>query len=163
FGTDWPGPRRIDFPTTLSSLAPPQVVLAATSRVVSAELTTKLVVCAVLFSAAVTAYRALPLGGFAPRAVASLVYVMNPFVYGRLHYGQFFVLAGYAVLPWVAHRVGLLLLEPGVRNGVITGLSLAVVGVLDLHIFLVAFFLAVVLVVAHVIAAEGRLSSARRL
>jgi len=163
FGTDWPGPRRIDFPTTLSSLAPLQVVLAATSRVLSAELTTKFVVCAVLFTAAVTAYRAVPLGGFAPRAVASLVYVMNPFVYGRLHYGQFFVLAGYAVLPWVAHRVGLLLLEPGVRNGVIAGLSLAVVGVLDLHIFLVAFFLAVVLVVAYVIAAEDSLSIARRL
>src|SRR5689334_17030118 len=49
FGTDWPGQRRFDFPTQLSSSAPTEVALAALSRVVSGEWTGKLFVLAMLF------------------------------------------------------------------------------------------------------------------
>ena len=104
FGTDWPGPRRFDFPNGLSSLAPVQALLAVASRVASAEWTGKLFVLGMLFVAASTAYRAVPRGGFIPRSVAATVYLFNPFLFGRLHYGQLFLVAGYALLPWVANR-----------------------------------------------------------
>src|SRR5579864_1637422 len=136
FGTDWPGPRRIDFPTDLSNLSLTLTVLAVAARVLTAELTTKLLVFGVLFAATTTAYRALPRGGFIARAVASVVFVMNPFVYGRLEYGQFLVLAGYAVLPWVLGRLGRLLSEPRLRNGFMVGVALALTAALDLHMFL---------------------------
>ena len=51
------------------------------------------------------AFAALPYGDFLPRASAALIYVVNPFVYGRLHYGQLYLVAAYAVLPWLALRV----------------------------------------------------------
>jgi hypothetical protein len=146
FGTDWPGPRRIDFPTEFSNLAPGLAILAVVSRVLTAELTTKLLVIGILFACALTAFRALPAGGFIPRGVAALVFVLNPFVYGRLNYGQYFVLAGYATLPWVLERFGSLMREPTVRNGVIAGLALVLSATLDLHMFLIAVLVAVALV-----------------
>src|SRR5438552_12305597 len=83
FGTDWPGPRRFDFPSEVSGLAPLQEVLAAVSRVTSGQLTTKLFILSILFVAALTAYGAAPANSFTPRAVASTLYLVNPFVFGR--------------------------------------------------------------------------------
>src|ERR1700681_2327171 len=42
FGTDWPAPRRFDFPTSVSSEMVPYAVLALTSGVLGAEGTGKL-------------------------------------------------------------------------------------------------------------------------
>jgi len=141
FGTDWPGPRRIDWPAELSSGAPVQALLAATSAAFSAELATKLLVVTFLFIAALSAYRALPVGDFVPRAAASIIYTFNPFVYGRLHYGQFLLLAGYALLPWVAARAFRVLAQPDVRQGLILALSLALVATFTLHLLLPAILL----------------------
>ncbi len=93
FGTDWPGPRRFDFPQDLSSSALLQASLAILSRLLSGEVTGKVFILTLLFVAASTAYRAVPNGGFIPRAAASIVYLFNPFVFGRLHYGQLFLAA----------------------------------------------------------------------
>lgn len=163
FGTDWTGPRRFDFPTGVSSSAPLQAVLAVLSRMFSAEVTGKLFVFGLLFVAALTAYRAAPIEGFVPRAAAAVVFVFNPFVYGRLHYGQLFLLAGYAVLPWVALRFRRLLLEPGAATGLVAGLAVALVGVFTPHIFLIAVVLAGMLTIAHIVAAGDRLAFLRAL
>jgi hypothetical protein len=138
FGTDWPGPRRIDLPAALSSWAPLEVVLAAFSWVLGGELTGKVLILAFLFGAAWTSYLAAPVGGFIARAAASSVYVLNPFVYGRLHYGHVFLLAGYAVLPWTATRLRSLLQEPRAFTALMAGASLVLLGVLSLHLILVA-------------------------
>src|SRR2546425_1316937 len=105
FGTDWPGPRHLPFPTSVYSSAPLQVLLASIAYVVGAEWAGKLLVVGSLFGAAATAYSALPVGGFVPRAAAAAIYLLNPFVYGRLHYGQLFLVAVYALLPWMATRL----------------------------------------------------------
>ncbi len=149
FGTDWSGPRHIDFPNSLTNLAPPVAALAVIARVLSGELATKLLLVGSLFLAAITAYRALPWGGFVPRAIAALVYVMNPFVYGRLHYGQFFILAGYAILPWVAARVRSLLIEPEVRTALLLAAGLVALGALDLHLLLEAVVLVAALTAGY--------------
>jgi hypothetical protein len=156
FGTDWPGPRRFDFPQDLSSSALLQLVLATVSRLLSGEAAGKLFIFGFLFVAASTAYRAVPTGGFVPRATASIIYLFNPFVFGRLHYGQLFLLAGYAVLPWVALRLRRLLLEPGVAAALMAAVSLALLGILSLHLFLVAGVLAAALFVTHTFAAKDK-------
>jgi hypothetical protein len=163
FGTDWPGPRRFDFPTDLSaSWAPVEAALAAVSRVVSSEWTGKLFVLGLLFVAALMAFRAAPTNGFVPRAVASTVYIFNPFVFGRLHYGQMFVLAGYALLPWVAIRFRELLLKPSVKAGLLLALSLTVVGITSSHMFLVAGAIVAALLLTHLVAEGKRLEYVRR-
>jgi hypothetical protein len=156
FGTDWTGPRRFDFPTGLYSSAPLEAVLAAVSRVVSAEWTGKLFVLFLLFTAALMAYRAAPAAGFVPRAAASTVYLFNPFVFGRLHYGQWFVLAGYALLPWVAIRLRRLLEQPSVARGLLLGVSLALVATVSSHLFLISTVLVGVLLLSYVVATDKR-------
>jgi hypothetical protein len=163
FGTDWPGPRRFDFPTDVYSWAPLRVVLAAVATFISGEATGKVFILGTLFCAAITSYRAAPTSGFVPKAIAATVFVVNPFVYGRLHYGQLVLLAGYAVLPWVASRLRWLLREPNFRSVVLASISSALLGILSLHLFLVAALLAGVLVLTHAVAADNKLRYARRL
>jgi hypothetical protein len=89
------------------------------------------------------------LGGFVPRAIASLVYVVNPFVYGRLHYGQIFLLAGYAILPWVAVRVRRLLVEPNVKSALLLAAGLVALGAVDLHLLVEAVLLLAAVVLGY--------------
>jgi hypothetical protein len=163
FGTDWPGPRRFDWPTALSSSAPLQAILAATSRVLSAELTGKLFVVAILFVAGQMAYRAVPADGFVPRAAGAVVYVFNPFVFGRMHYGQLYLLAGYAALPWVAIRFRALGTRPRLREAVIFAVSMALTAVFSLHLFLVASVMTLAVLTAAMVAADGRIQYLRLL
>ncbi len=163
FGTDWPGPRRIDFPTGLYSSAPLQLALAATSWAVGGEATGKLLVLGSLFAAAATSYAALPIGGFVPRAASSTIYLVNPFVYGRLHYGQLYLLAAYAVLPWAAVLFRRVLLSPGARSALIAAVAMVLLGILDLHVFVIAGVLAVSLLVTHTVGAADRLAYLKRL
>ncbi|MEA2634903.1 MAG: hypothetical protein QOH92_1670 [Chloroflexota bacterium] len=136
FGTDWPGPRFFRWPAELSGSAPIEALLSLVSSLVSAELTGKLLILACLFVAASTAYFAVPFGDFVPRAAASLIYVLNPFVYGRLHYGQFFLLAAYAVLPLVALRTYRLLAAPTFLRAIWLAATVTVVGSLAVHLLL---------------------------
>jgi hypothetical protein len=151
FGTDWPGPRNLAWPTELSSSAPLQALLALGSSTLSAQVTAKILVAGLLFVAALTAYRALPLGGFVPRAAASLVYVLNPFVYGRLHYGQLFLVAAYAILPWVAASTYRVVVAPGTRKALQLAAGFLVVGTLALHLELAVSVLLATGVVAGAI------------
>ncbi len=72
--------------------------------------------------------------------------MINPFVYDRLAYGQLTVLAGYAVLPFVALAVRRLILAPDVRRAAVAAGILALVGIVDIHLALIAAVLSGVLV-----------------
>jgi hypothetical protein len=162
FGTDWPGPRRFAFPTEALSWAPFEALLAASALVIGGEATGKLVFCGFVFTATALAYRAVPTGGFVARAVGSSIYVANPFVYGRLQYGQLFVLAGYAVLPWVAIRIRRLLNEPSLVTATLAAVSLTLIGILSVHIFLAAIVLSAALATAHLVAVDDRFGYVKR-
>jgi hypothetical protein len=151
FGTDWPGARQFPFPTEVASYAPFEALLAALSRTIGGEATGKLLIIAILGLAGFGVSYCLPTDSFVGRAVAATVYVLNPFVYGRLQYGQLFVLAGYAALPLVAFSCRKLLLEPTTRNALLAAASIATVGALSLHLFLAALVLVAALGVAHLI------------
>src|ERR1700694_269349 len=155
FGTDWAGPRHFTVPSDLSSGTLFDAVLAAVSAVISAEVTTKLLIVAALLAGGLGAFRALPVGGFIPRAMASLIYVFNPFVYGRIHYGQLLLVAGYALLPWIATQMLRLMREPGWRPALILAAGLAALGILDLHLLIPAGLLLVGAGIAFGIAHRG--------
>lgn len=161
FGTDWPGPRHFDLPSGLSSSAPPDAALALLSRLLSAELAGKLFLVGLLLAAASTAYAAVPAQGFVPRAAAGAIYIANPFVFGRVHYGQLYLLAGYAVLPWVASRLRLMCAEPSRRSALWLGVSLALVGMFTVHLLLAAGLLAVAVVYARSVTGGDRAQLAR--
>jgi hypothetical protein len=158
FGTDWPGARWFHFPAEFSSAAPLQAILAVVAAVIGGEATGKFVILGLIFCAAALAYRAVPVGGFVARAAASTVFVVNPFVYGRLHYGQMFLLAAYAALPWALLRLRHLLVRPGARSALGAAAAYVLVGIFSPHVLLIAGLVAVALYVAHVIARHGELA-----
>src|SRR5438445_4080838 len=150
FGTDWPGPTRFEFPVEVSSSAPLQVALGAISWVVGAEATGKILVFAILAGGALAAYLAVPTAGFVGRTAGATLFIANPFVFGRLHYGQLYLLAGYAVLPWMASRLRAICAEPRWSNAVLFAVSISLLGVFTAHLFLVALALVAVVVLTHV-------------
>src|SRR5207249_4563761 len=109
---------------------------------------TKLVIIFALVAAALGAFRFAPTGNFIPRAMASVIYILNPFVYGRIHYGQLLLIAGYALLPWIASRLYRLMREPGWRHAVLLAAELTLLGILDLHLLIPAGLLIIAAAVA---------------
>jgi hypothetical protein len=162
FGTDWPGPRRFDWPTDLSSAAPLQALLAVASGLASGEATGKLLIVVIFFVSALTSYVGVPSANFFARAAASTLYAVNPFVYGRLHYGQIFLLGGYAVLPWFCLLLRRLLEKFEWSVALLAAFALSIIGIFTPHIFLIAGLIAGVLVIAYAVAARPRTLFLRR-
>src|SRR5690348_12094640 len=88
FGTDWPGRRMYVVPSEVSSSAPLQLLLAAIARLVGGEATGKILVFAILIAGGILAYLGIPSQSQVARAAGAVIFVANPFVFGRLHYGQ---------------------------------------------------------------------------
>ena len=155
FGTDWPGPRHFAVPTDFSSGTLFDVMLVGISAVISAEVTTKLLIVLATFAAGLGAFRALPADGFVPRAIAAAIYVVNPFVYGRIHYGQLALVAGYALLPWIAAQLLSLVREPNWRQALTLAAELTALGILDLHLLIPVGVLVVAAAVTFGISRRG--------
>jgi len=93
---------------------PSDVVLAAASRVLPADIAQKLVLLAI-FVLACTGVAALLRGErWLARLAAGAYYAWNPFVAERLIIGQWALLLGYAGLPWVLRAA---LRDPGPGRG----------------------------------------------
>jgi hypothetical protein len=147
FGTDFAGPRHFVFPSFPTSYAALQAALSLAAAALPADVVGKLLIISIFLAAGLGAYYAVPAGPFIARTAAALVYMINPFVYGRLAYGQLTVLAGYAVLPFVALAVRRLILTPDMRRALFVAAAFAIVAVLDIHMALIAGVLSSVLVV----------------
>jgi hypothetical protein len=94
-----------------------------------------------------------------PAYLAGLIYMINPFVYTRLMAGQYLVLAGYALLPWLARAMWRLLERPDLwRTAAVVAWAVAI-GLVSLHTLAPAAVLAAALVVA---AGWGRWDKVRR-
>jgi hypothetical protein len=146
FGTDFAGPRHYAFPNFPTSYAALQAALALAAAALPADVVGKVLIVSIFLTAGLGAYFAVPAGPFIARAAAALVYMINPFVYDRLAYGQLTVLAGYAVVPFVAFALRRLILAPDVRRALVAAGMLALVGILDIHMALIAAVLSGVLV-----------------
>ena len=149
FATDFAGPRHFPLPDGPASYAALQATLALMASFLPAEIVGKILIVAILLGASVGASAALPIRRFEARAVAALIYVFNPFVYDRLAYGQLTVLAGYALLPWFAAGVRKLLENPTSKNGLTAGLLFALLGIVDLHLALIAAATSMVLLISY--------------
>jgi hypothetical protein len=163
FATDWPGHRHFAFPSEVSSSYLLRVLVAAGFGLLGGEPAGKLFVLGILFVAGFTAYKAAPVECFVARAAGAGIYVLNPFVYGRLQYGQLFLLAAYAILPWVAIRLRRLLLQPGVATALPFALSVVLLGILSNHLLLLATVLVGALLLTHTVAEKDRFAYLRRL
>ncbi|MET8042075.1 hypothetical protein ABZU25_14585 [Micromonospora sp. NPDC005215] len=84
----------------LPRAVPSELFAVGLSQLIPADLAEKALLAGCLALAAVGAARLAPVSHPLARVAAGLGYVWNPWMYGRLHLGQWAVIAGYAALPW---------------------------------------------------------------
>jgi hypothetical protein len=90
----------LPWPSSLSSLAPYEAILHVLNLVIPSQLIEKAILIATLSGAGLGMHRLVPVKDPWPRFAAGVLYMINPFTYGRLMAGQYLVLAGYALMPW---------------------------------------------------------------
>jgi hypothetical protein len=101
---------REPFSAALPGLAPPRtvpsdLVIAAASRILPADIVQKAVLLAIFVLAASGAAALLDREPLLARLAAGVFYAWNPYVAERLIIGQWALLLGYAGLPWVLRAV----------------------------------------------------------
>jgi hypothetical protein len=101
---------REPFPAALPGLAPPRavpsdLVVAAMSRILPADILQKLVLLAIFVLACSGAAALLTREPLLARLAAGIFYAWNPYVAERLIIGHWALLLGYAALPWVLRAV----------------------------------------------------------
>ncbi|HUS26345.1 MAG TPA: hypothetical protein VMY99_03290 [Nevskiaceae bacterium] len=65
--------------------------------------------------------------------IASIFYAINPFTYSRFMAGQYAVLLGYALLPWLVRLLIAFDRQPDMRAAVKVGALLAIIGIVSIH------------------------------
>jgi hypothetical protein len=101
---------REPFSAALPGLAPPRavpsdLVVAAASRVLPADILQKLILLAIFVLACSGAAALLDREPLLARLAAGIFYAWNPYVAERLIIGHWALLLGYAALPWVLRAV----------------------------------------------------------
>jgi hypothetical protein len=101
---------REPFSVALPGLAPPRavpsdLVIAAASRIVPADVTQKLVLLAIFVLGCAGTAALLDRSPLLARLAGGVYYAWNPFVGERLILGQWALLLGYAGLPWALRAV----------------------------------------------------------
>ena len=79
---------------------PIDLLFAAAGHVGAVALLEKLLLLASIFLAGLGMHRLAPTDDEVGRYFAGLLYAVNPFVYDRLYTGQWYLVLGYALLPW---------------------------------------------------------------
>ncbi|MFG1891866.1 hypothetical protein ACGFIR_28855 [Micromonospora sp. NPDC049051] len=87
--------------TALPRAVPQDAVVALASQVVPGWLLQRLVLCAIVYLAALGAARLVPTDRVAVRVVAAVGYAWTPYLAERLLIGQWGLLVAYAALPWL--------------------------------------------------------------
>lgn len=62
-----------------------------------------------------------------------IFYMINPFIYSRFMAGQWLFLLGYALLPFFVRSLIILIAQPTMRRGIITGLIATIITCLSIH------------------------------
>ena len=101
---------REPFPAALPGLAPPRavpsdLVVAAASRILPADILQKLILLAIFVLACAGAAALLDREPLLARLTAGVFYAWNPYVAERLIIGHWALLLGYAALPWVLRAI----------------------------------------------------------
>lgn len=134
--------------------SPSFVILALlhyAAMLLPSDILQKIVLCALLLLAGLGAHvlartllqekswSALPLYG------AGLLYVFNPFVYARFMSGQYLVLLGYALLPFMIRSVWRFFEKPTAKTAVIMGGWSAAVSLASVHVAGIALLIVALL------------------
>lgn len=146
----------LPWPAELTNTYPLDVLLWLFNQVLPGDVVQKIVLLAVIVLSGVGAH--LLVKQLAPEKstaawqvaayFAGVFYVVNPFIYARLMAGQWLVLLGYALLPFLVRALFRLLTKPTWRNTAVTALWAFLVIMLSIHMIGVVIVLASLFLIA---------------
>jgi hypothetical protein len=135
---------------------PIDLLFVALGHINAVALGEKVLLLAIVFVAGFGMHRLVPSTSEVARYFGGLLYAVNPFVYDRLDTGQWYLLLGYALLPWAS--AALLPLADGRRSAAWRFAALATaVGVASAHMFALLAVLVLFVALAAVIRGPRRL------
>lgn len=143
---------RLPAPTGISSDYLIRWLLHVLSLIVPPQIIQKLLIFGILLLAGMGMYQ-LMRARLAAKTIqeevgcliAGTLYVMNPFTYERWMAGHYLLLAGYALLPWFVRALLQLLEQPGWRSACKALLWLTVIGLVSVHMLVMALLLTLVM------------------
>lgn len=114
------------------SRLPLDLLFVAAGHLGAVAVVEKALLLAIVFLAGLGMHRLVPVEASAGRYFAGVLYAVNPFVYDRLYTGQWYLLLGYALLPW-AYEASQPVLEGSRRAAPKFALLAALVGAASPH------------------------------
>jgi len=139
----------LPMPQTVTSSYPFHALLHIFNLVVPADVLEKIMLFAVLFLSGLGAHRLVQT--IAGRSitmwglyVAGIFYMINPFTYSRLMAGQYAVLLGYALLPWLVRVALELVRKPSWNRALQVGVLTALIGIVSIHTLVAVAILTIV-------------------
>jgi hypothetical protein len=131
---DMAWPEHIPWRPELTNLFPLHAILYGLNQFLPSMVLQKAILAGCFLMAGVGAFR-LARGQTSQLAAyaAGLIYVVNPFTYTRLMMGQWLVLLGYAILPWLVRSLVTLLERPGFWSSCRLSGWLVLLGLISIH------------------------------
>lgn len=144
-------------------------VLHVMNIIIPADVLQKVVLACIVFLSSIGGYKlvmhtagqssAARLGAY----VGGALYAINPYTYSRFMAGQFAVLLGYCLLPFLAVQLLVLSADPTWRRSLTVGLLLAGIGIVSIHTLGLAAVLLLVTASAAVWQYRARPQHSKRL
>lgn len=124
-------------PESVTASWPLHALLYGLNIVVPSEIIQKILIFAILLLAGVGMHRLIRL--LQPKEIgwgiyfASILFMLNPFVYSRFMAGQYSVLLGYALLPWFAKILLQFMHRPELKGALKLGGLAVLIGIVSIH------------------------------
>jgi len=137
-----------------NNLWPLHILITTLDNVIPAWLVQKLVLGAIIFAAGFGMYRFIRAQKFADASalipyVAGLFYIFNPFFYDRFMAGQWLVMSGVALLPWVLLLLWRVFHESSIKRGIALGVVAGAMTILSIHTVMMLVIVVVVFGAFH--------------
>lgn len=152
FLLDWVGGPQSHFPTDWTARETPlSAALWLLDILLPYGISQKLILLCIFFLAGYGTYRLIPTQNPWVKVFAGLFAQFNPFIYTRILAGQWSLVLGLAVLPWILHYTVLFIEEPKRSHAIRLTLFFTVAAILHPAIALVSIMWTVALLIARLI------------
>lgn len=123
----------------------------------------KLLIFIILFICGLGMHRLIETESSWPKYFGGLFYTINPFTYERWLAGQYLIVAGYALLPWLVKSLINFVNHPSNRTAAVLALWYSLLAMLSIHIFVMAVLIGIIFIVIFSIGRVSELSYRKKL
>ncbi len=139
-------------PTAVSNSYLFHWLLHVVNLVLPGQVVEKLLIFAILLTGGIGMYRLMQTKAELPRYFAGLFYTVNPFTYERWMAGQYLLLAGYALLPFLVAALASFCVRPGRRTAARVAGWYCAIALVSVHMLVIGSLLGAIIFVVHLFA-----------